>query len=84
MFNTFSYNDSLLLNNSTIQILPTMNPWGFHQSPRIRYNSRNYDLNRNFPDQYINNTESEIIEKYLTKYNFSNLTIPYEKDNCFE
>jgi carboxypeptidase D len=47
-----------LLNNSTVQILPTMNPWGFYQSPRIRYNSRNYDLNRNFPDQYIPNNTS--------------------------
>ena len=45
-----------LLNNSTIQILPSMNPWGFFQNPRRRYNSRNYDLNRNFPDQYIPNT----------------------------
>jgi hypothetical protein len=42
-----------LLNNTTIQFLPTLNPWGFHQSDRKRHNSRSYDLNRNFPDQYI-------------------------------
>lgn len=42
-----------LLNKCTLQFLPTMNPWGFHQTSRNRYNSRGYDLNRNFPDQYV-------------------------------
>ena len=42
-----------LLNRCTLQFLPSMNPWGFFQSTRNRYNSRNYDLNRNFPDQYV-------------------------------
>ena len=42
-----------LLNTCTLQFLPSMNPWGFFQQTRNRYNSRNYDLNRNFPDQYV-------------------------------
>jgi hypothetical protein len=54
-----------LLNNTTLQFLPTLNPWGFHNSTRSRYNSRSYDLNRNFPDQYVttasNAFESETI-----------------------
>lgn len=40
-----------LVDNTDIWILPSMNPDGtaLHQ----RYNANNYDLNRNFPDQFI-------------------------------
>lgn len=40
----------LVVDNTRIYILPSMNPDGFHRVRRG--NSRGYDLNRNFPDQY--------------------------------
>lgn len=40
----------LIVDTTRIYILPSMNPDGFHRVRRG--NSRGYDLNRNFPDQY--------------------------------
>lgn len=41
-----------ILDTTIMYILPSMNPDGFHRVRRS--NSRGYDLNRNFPDQYRN------------------------------
>ncbi|XP_074082204.1 carboxypeptidase M [Macrotis lagotis] len=53
-----------LINNTRIHIMPTMNPDGF-ESVEIpdcyyskgRFNKNEYDLNRNFPDGFENNSE---------------------------
>jgi hypothetical protein len=42
-----------LVDNTYISILPSMNPDGFEL--RRRSNSKGYDLNRNFPDQFVPN-----------------------------
>lgn len=51
-----------LLQNTYIHVLPTLNPDGFHKSDEGRCegeegrgNARNMDLNRNFPDLYVQN-----------------------------
>ncbi|GCC33563.1 hypothetical protein chiPu_0012033 [Chiloscyllium punctatum] len=54
-----------LINNARIHIMPSMNPDGFEithrekqdcSSSEGRYNKRQIDLNRNFPDAFENNT----------------------------
>nr|CAI5845723.1 unnamed protein product [Callosobruchus analis] len=53
-----------LLNTTRIHLLPSMNPDGYEMSTEGdasslvgRNNANNYDLNRNFPDQYGTNKE---------------------------
>ncbi|XP_051547209.1 carboxypeptidase M-like isoform X1 [Myxocyprinus asiaticus] len=54
-----------LLNSSRVHILPSMNPDGFESSARDcmfsigRYNKNGVDLNRNFPDAFLANSERE-------------------------
>ncbi|KAJ0063478.1 hypothetical protein NL108_002695, partial [Boleophthalmus pectinirostris] len=53
-----------LVNNTRIHIMPSMNPDGYEiategdvQGYNGRNNSNNFDLNRNFPDQFVTITE---------------------------
>uniref|UniRef100_H3CJ35 Carboxypeptidase D n=1 Tax=Tetraodon nigroviridis TaxID=99883 RepID=H3CJ35_TETNG len=53
-----------LVNNTRIHIMPSMNPDGYEvavegdvQGYKGRNNSNNFDLNRNFPDQFANITD---------------------------
>uniref|UniRef100_A0A3Q3LCT9 Carboxypeptidase D, a n=1 Tax=Mastacembelus armatus TaxID=205130 RepID=A0A3Q3LCT9_9TELE len=53
-----------LINNTRIHIMPSMNPDGYEaaiegdvRSYKGRNNSNNFDLNRNFPDQFFTITE---------------------------
>uniref|UniRef100_A0A8C7YHB7 Carboxypeptidase D, a n=1 Tax=Oryzias sinensis TaxID=183150 RepID=A0A8C7YHB7_9TELE len=53
-----------LVNNTRIHIMPSMNPDGYEvaregdvQGYKGRNNSNNFDLNRNFPDQFVDITE---------------------------
>nr|CAH7712255.1 unnamed protein product [Callosobruchus chinensis] len=58
-----------LINNTRIHLLPSMNPDGYEISTEGdassligRNNANNYDLNRNFPDQYGTNKYNEVIQ----------------------
>ncbi|KAM9318296.1 carboxypeptidase D [Pholidichthys leucotaenia] len=53
-----------LVNNTRIHLMPSLNPDGYEQAIegdknglKGRNNSNNFDLNRNFPDQFTNITE---------------------------
>eukprot|EP00066_Takifugu_rubripes_P017490 XP_011606756.1 PREDICTED: LOW QUALITY PROTEIN: carboxypeptidase D [Takifugu rubripes] len=53
-----------LVNNTRIHIMPSMNPDGYEVAiegdvtgNKGRNNSNNFDLNRNFPDQFVNITD---------------------------
>ncbi|XP_051856997.1 carboxypeptidase M [Antechinus flavipes] len=71
-----------LINNTRIHIMPTMNPDGFEsvEEPDCfysdgRFNKNKYDLNRNFPDAFENNTdpiqpETQAIKKWLKSETF--------------
>ena len=39
-----------IVNNVELWLVPLMNPDGYDQSPRTRYNGQGYDLNRTFPE----------------------------------
>lgn len=71
-----------LLDNTRIHILPSMNPDGFEISKEGnceggmgRYNSRGFDLNRNFPDYFKQNNkkiqpETEAVKQWISKIQF--------------
>ncbi|XP_037803670.1 carboxypeptidase M-like isoform X4 [Penaeus monodon] len=71
-----------LLDNTRIHILPSMNPDGFEvaregtcQGGQGRYNSRGFDLNRNFPDYFKQNNkrsqpEAEAVKQWVSKIQF--------------
>jgi carboxypeptidase D len=44
---------TILVNELDIWIVPLMNPDGYDRSPRSRYNAHGIDLNRNFPDPFV-------------------------------
>ncbi|MEE6468602.1 hypothetical protein FKM82_008326 [Ascaphus truei] len=92
-----------LVQNTRIHIMPSMNPDGYEKSQEGdrdgvvgRNNSNNYDLNRNFPDQFFQITDPPQLEtlaimKWLRTYPFvlsANLhggslvvNYPYDDDN---
>ncbi|XP_026327145.1 carboxypeptidase D isoform X2 [Hyposmocoma kahamanoa] len=71
-----------LLDNTRIHLMPSMNPDGYAISREGqcdtvhgRYNSRRYDLNRNFPDYFKANTkqpqpETEAVKEWISKIQF--------------
>lgn len=71
-----------LLDNTRIHILPSLNPDGYAVSKegtcdggQGRYNSRGFDLNRNFPDYFKQNTkreqaETEAVKEWISKIQF--------------
>ncbi|XP_069173711.1 carboxypeptidase D isoform X5 [Procambarus clarkii] len=71
-----------LLDNTRIHIMPSMNPDGFEvakegvcRGGQGRYNSRGFDLNRNFPDYFKQNTkrnqpETEAVKQWVSKIQF--------------
>ena len=42
-----------LVDEADIWLMPLMNPDGFDRASPIRYNAQGYDLNRSFPDPYV-------------------------------
>ncbi|CAF1039718.1 unnamed protein product, partial [Brachionus calyciflorus] len=73
---------SFIMKNLRVHILPLMNPDGYGKSymgdcnsVQGRYNNEGYDLNRNFPDLFENNTypiqpETKAILNWLETNNF--------------
>lgn len=71
-----------LLDNTRIHILPSLNPDGYAASKegscdggQGRYNSRGFDLNRNFPDHFKQNNkrgqpETDAIKDWISKIQF--------------
>ncbi|KAK4317883.1 hypothetical protein Pmani_011062 [Petrolisthes manimaculis] len=71
-----------LLDNTRLHIMPSMNPDGFEvakegtcQGGQGRYNSRGFDLNRNFPDYFKQNNkrnqpETEAVKQWVSKIQF--------------
>uniref|UniRef100_A0A182Q3Q2 Peptidase M14 domain-containing protein n=1 Tax=Anopheles farauti TaxID=69004 RepID=A0A182Q3Q2_9DIPT len=71
-----------LLDNTRIHILPSLNPDGYAASKegtcdggQGRYNSRGFDLNRNFPDYFKQNNkraqpETEAVKDWISKIQF--------------
>lgn len=71
-----------LLDNTRIHILPSLNPDGYAASKegtcdggQGRYNSRGFDLNRNFPDYFKQNNkrsqpETEAVKEWINKIQF--------------
>ncbi|XP_058822937.1 carboxypeptidase D isoform X1 [Topomyia yanbarensis] len=71
-----------LLDNTRIHILPSLNPDGYAASKegtcdggQGRYNSRGFDLNRNFPDYFKQNNkrsqpETEAVKEWISKIQF--------------
>lgn len=71
-----------LLDNTRIHILPSLNPDGYQESiegqcegGKGRYNSKGFDLNRNFPDYFKQNTkrtqpETEAVKEWISKISF--------------
>lgn len=71
-----------LLDNTRIHLLPSMNPDGFSvaregtcQGGQGRYNSRGFDLNRNFPDYFKTNNkekqpETEAVKLWIARIQF--------------
>jgi len=72
-----------LLDNTRIHVMPSMNPDGFEvaiegtcQGGQGRYNARGFDLNRNFPDYFKQNThkgsqpETEAVKEWISKIQF--------------
>ncbi|XP_035780286.1 carboxypeptidase D-like isoform X7 [Anopheles albimanus] len=71
-----------LLDNTRIHLLPSLNPDGYAASKegtcdggQGRYNSRGFDLNRNFPDYFKQNNkrsqpETEAVKDWISKIQF--------------
>ncbi|KAJ6640259.1 Carboxypeptidase M [Pseudolycoriella hygida] len=71
-----------LLDNTRIHILPSLNPDGYAVSKegtcdggQGRYNARGFDLNRNFPDYFKQNTkreqpETDAVKEWISKIQF--------------
>ncbi|XP_055300338.1 carboxypeptidase D isoform X3 [Sitodiplosis mosellana] len=71
-----------LLDNTRVHFLPSMNPDGYAVSKegtcdgaQGRYNSRGFDLNRNFPDYFKPNTkreqpETDAVKDWISKIQF--------------
>jgi len=72
-----------LLDNTRIHIMPSLNPDGFEVARegtcyggQGRYNARGFDLNRNFPDYFKQNTkrmqpETEAYKEWISKIQFT-------------
>ena len=66
-----------LVNNTAIFIMPTMNPDGFEMG--MRYNANYVDLNRDFPDQFVDNSnslqgrqpETQAVMQWSSEHNFT-------------
>ena len=66
-----------LVDNTAIFIMPTMNPDGFEMG--MRYNANWVDLNRDFPDQFIDNNnslfgrepETQAVMQWSAEHNFT-------------
>nr|XP_027196128.1 carboxypeptidase D-like [Dermatophagoides pteronyssinus] len=105
LLSTYHSNSSTrsLVDNVRIHIAPTINPDGYENANEGdcmgtvgRYNANGRDLNRNFPDQFVNNDnnkkqeiETEIVMKWTKQYPFvlsasfhgGSLVVNYPFDN---